>query len=159
MARQEKSGRKTIREKLTTPLDERPHLVEELYDKLPKGKYECITRKGVYRYAVSNNVPKIGKYYVKGKPHQQAVLARKTKIEKNATEYLSKFFDIFSPHMLAHHFLADFKKTFKNERILLNKLGEKMKHVSLIDEIDLSLINWITEQEEIAYVRDPLPLS
>ena len=33
-----------------------------------------------------------------------------------------------------------------------------MKLVNLIDEIDLSLINWITEQEKIAYVRDPLPI-
>ena len=91
-------------------------------------------------------------------PYSEDYLDLLISFNPHLKDKLSALFDLFSPHMIAHHFLADFKKTFKNERILLDKLGEKMNNKGLINMKNMSLVDWIIDQEEIAYVKKPLPL-
>lgn len=71
---------------------------------------------------------------------------------------LTNLFNIFSPSMVMHHFLSDFKKTFPKENKLMLKLGEIMINERFIENIDFSLIDYIISLEEEAYQRNPLPL-
>ena len=91
-------------------------------------------------------------------PYGEEYLDLLTQLNPHLKDKLTSLFSLFSPKMLPYHFLADFKKTFINEKKLLVIIEEKMKAMKIIDGHNPELIDWIINMEKEAYEIDRLPL-